>query len=106
MIGDIARISDRQLESTLPLGDGQPDMDELGAAEEAHKADVVSPDLRPVDPVRDAAHTKAEVPAIDDERDSNIDGHAAAMSTTCANRASKGGVGGLGNTRPSESVSN
>ncbi len=53
-------------------------MDELGAAEEAQQADVVPLDLRPVDPVRDAAHTKAEVPAIDDERDSRIDGHAAA----------------------------
>ena len=53
-------------------------MDELGAAEEVQKADVVPLDLRPVDPVRDAAHSKAEVPAIDGERDSSIDGHAAA----------------------------
>ena len=33
---------------------------------------------RPVDPVRDAAHASAEIPAIDDERDAKIEGHAAA----------------------------
>ena len=33
---------------------------------------------RPLDPVRDAAHAGAEIPAIDDERDAKIEGHAAA----------------------------
>ena len=61
------------------VGDGELDVDELGAAEEAHKSEVVSRDVAPVDPVGDAAHPDAEIPAIDDEGDAQINGHAAAM---------------------------
>src|SRR5687768_6411712 len=79
VIGDVAGKGDRQLESTLELADGQPDMNPLVAVVQAHKADQVSLGLAPGHPVRDAAHANAEVPAIADERDAEVHGQAAAV---------------------------
>ena len=54
-------------------------MNELGAVEKTHQGELVLRDVAPLDPVRDAAHTRAEVPAIADEGDAEIEGQAAAV---------------------------
>ena len=54
-------------------------MNELGTVEKTHEGELVSLDVTPLDPVRDAAHTGTEVPAVDDEGHAEIEGQADAL---------------------------
>src|SRR4029453_3818812 len=79
VIRDVAGIGDRQLDLNRAVGAWQLDMNELGAVEKTHEGELVLRDVAPLDPVRDAAHTGAEVPAVEGESHTETEGQPSAL---------------------------
>ena len=79
VVRDVAGVGDRHLDLRGQATARKLDMHELATVEKAHQGQLVFRDVVPFDPVRDAAHARTEVPAVDHEGHAEVHGQANAL---------------------------